>query len=791
MPAEIRGVAPISAAVSAPVVSRLRPDMVYLPRWLGGVFLLLWIGVNLSAQPGEEYLLDPTKGEIDGQMATAVYPAKYRDSDFEAVLPPGGYNVHLSPNGETTELVFPTATWFNPPPNRYRIWVESEWEMTPYSVVLGWAGGEFKGRAPTAALPVAPAGRVIVPSELVTEETKGYGVRFLRAEDHVEGDLARWELTRYRDLRQIGDGVLMPEGKAVAGLWDGERYLALSRPFEVEPGETVAAPLEVPDGDAFLVVSLDRETVAWKVDDFGVSVDLVRGMQVEAADLIVETAARVYALWYDLKPGAVELRAETGRETLPPQTIDLKAGEIERFAGRLVPRPDLEVELLLPPELEDGDLSLAVRSLPEEEVVAKRQAVGPERHLRFEDLPSRILDVELSTRFGAFSRRVDLREGVDAYVLLEPELTVISGHVYRGDERHPGELTFTTTSKETVRAETDPVGGYEVLIVEPVRFVSVELSNVEGAPFVEFFPHALAGRQELDLRVPAADFRLEVVDAWTGQGIAEATVHVRNYLDESVPEGEEDPKRAVNQLVTTDDAGWVSLPPLRKGSVEFKVSAPGYARRPEPTAAEIFGADAGQTFRVALEPLGETVSVQLRLADGRVAAGAEVILLGPGVPASVEYSAQADRRGEVRLPYPAGEARRWVARHPEAGFRIGSWSPARGEESLEAVLPPKAEHPLTLLVVDAWGEEGVGQAGLTLRVGDQRLTGSELAWATFSRVNTDESGSWTGYNLPRSPITVLAWHRDLREVAYSGGLDAMATRIDYPWRGQIAVEAIQ
>ena len=765
--------------------------MACLPRWLGVVAFLLCTGGSLSAQTGEEYLLDPAKGEIDGQLATAVYPAKYQDSDFESVLPPGGYNVHLSPNGETTELIFPTATWFNPPPNRYRIWVESEWEMTPYSVIFGWVGGDFKGRAPTAALPVAPAGRVIVPGELVTDDTKGFGVRFLRAENHVEGDLARWELSRYRDLRQIGDGVLMPEGKAIAGLWDGRRYLALSRPFDVESGEAVVAPLEVPDGDVFLVVSLDRETVAWKVAAFGASVVLGRGTQEQAPDLVVETAARVYALWYDIKPGTVELRAETGRETLPPQTLELEAGEIERFGGRLVPRPDLEVQLLLPQELDRSDLTLQVRTVPGDEVVAERRAVGLERHLRFEDLPSRVLEVELGTRFGPFSRRVDLREGVDGFVLLEPEIIVLSGHVYRGEEGHPGELTFTTTSKETVTIETDPLGAYELLLVEPVRFVSVDLTDVEGAPFVEFFPHALIGRRDLDLHVPAADFRLEVVDSQTGQGIAEATVHVRNYLDEEVPEGEQDPNRSVNQLVKTDDDGWASLPPLRKGSAEFKVSAPGYARMREPTAAQIFGADAKQTFRVALEPLGETVSVQLHLADGRVAAGAEVIILGPGVPASVEHSAQADRRGEVRLPYPAGGARRWLARHPEAGFLARAWSPEPGEETLEAILPAKAEHPLTLQVVDAWGEEGVAQAGLSLRVGDQLLTGGGLAWATYSRVNSDENGFWTGYNLPRASLAVLAWERDARELAYSGGLDAMATRIDYPWRGQIDIEAIR
>lgn len=764
-----------------------------LLRRLAVLAFSIFVAGSSVAQPGEEHLLDPATGEIDGRVATAVYPAQYRDSQFHSVLDPEGFSVHLSPDGQSTELVFPCASWFQPPPGRYRIWVQGESEMTPYSVILGWAGGAFKGRAPTAALPVAPAGRVVVPRTLGASDREGLGIRLLRAEDHVEGDLARWEMSRYRELKEVGDGVLMPAGQALAGLWDGERYLALTRPFAVAPGMTVEAPFEAPGDDAYFVVALDRDEVAWKKDVYGATLSLVRGGAERTPGLKVETATRIFGVWYDLAPGSWELRAETSRATLPPQPIELEAGEIHRFGGQLIPRPDLQVELDLPAVLDrEMELSLEVRSLPLGDIMVERREVGEERSLVFEDLPARRLELDLATPYGSFTQQVDLRAGANDFVVVRPELTVVSGTVFQGDEGHPAELTFSTTSESTrtIQAQTGADGRYEAVLVQPVRFVSVMLEGHDGAPFVEFFPHAITGHRELDLHVPAAEFRLEVVDAATGRGVSDATVFVRNYIAEEVPEGDEEPNRSVNQLVTTDESGWAELPPLREGEVELRVTATGYSKMSEPMKAEISGSSADQSYRVALEPVGETVALELRLPNGAPAAGAEVVLLGPGTPAAVEFSAQANSMGLVELPYPeASLPLQLVARHPEAAFLLRHWAPKSDEQELRATMPAAAEYPLTIQVVEPWGGNSVPQAGIAVKVDGQKLTGGGLAWAARTRVNADENGFWTGHNFPQRAVLVLAWERGLREAAYNGGLDTMATQVDYPWPGPVDIEA--
>lgn len=132
----------------------------------------------------------------------------------------------------------------------------------------------------------------------------------------------------------------MPAGPTIAGLWDAQhqRYVALSRPFEVEPRRSVAAPLERPNEVAQLLVQLlwGEAPLAEKANGPEMMLS-VEGSE-RPPDLRIVTAASVYAVWYDLPPGEAILRAGSDRYTTPEQKVTLTQGRIERLTGQLEPR---------------------------------------------------------------------------------------------------------------------------------------------------------------------------------------------------------------------------------------------------------------------------------------------------------------------------------------------------------------------------------------------------------------------------------------------------------------------
>jgi hypothetical protein len=185
------------------------------------------------------------------------------------------------------------------------------------------------------------AGRVTLPAGFNQERTR-LTLRLLHAGSYLEEGFPRWELSRRKAVHEVGEGVLMPVGLTLVALWDerGERYVALSRPFEVRRRETVPAPLEVPSANTSqLVAQIQRVALARDADDAKIRIMLGRGVRARAPDVQVSAADRSYAIWYDLPPGRAELRAETRDEVLQPLTVSLASGKIERIFGEMMRPP--------------------------------------------------------------------------------------------------------------------------------------------------------------------------------------------------------------------------------------------------------------------------------------------------------------------------------------------------------------------------------------------------------------------------------------------------------------------
>ncbi|MEM1207130.1 MAG: carboxypeptidase-like regulatory domain-containing protein [Acidobacteriota bacterium] len=715
----------------------------------------------------------------------ALYPTLYEGTRAVEILDAEGCEVHMVPlDKPDRELVKPCSTWFVPQPGVYRYWLEREWEITPYSGRVSYSASAFDGHGMSSGLPLGPAGRVVLPEDL---DARGDQMRLLHAGPHTHADLLRQELTRRIARDAVGEGVRMPAGPTIAALWDRQagRYVQLSRPFDLGHRETMPAPLAPPPPDrAHLVVQILRETSAPRPEDASVGVHLVRGGELLEPDMALFLLRRVYALWYDVGPGPARLEAGDRKTVIEPVTLELTAGTIEHTLVELLPRPAIDAEIELPASLRsDEETLLQIRSWPEGEPVEERALEPGEWHRteRFESLPRTSLEVRLVTRLGTVSDVVDLTDGVDAFVHLAPTLTMLTGRVILGDDPHAATLRFTTVDRHTLAVESDAEGAYEATVLAPVRSVEVELSEVGVAPFVEFFPAALEGTVERDFGIPDNRFSVRVVDAVSGQGIADATVTSRNrYLIDAALDPDAD--MAVLQQAITDDGGAAHLPPLRAGDLEVDAVAEGYVRLLEPVTIPVADGDQGTEILVTLEPLGASVDLHLELANGTPAAGAAVVWVGSLERGNILFETLTGADGLASLPRRPGGF--MLVRHDQAGFRVEPWRPS-GYTVMRWRLPA-AGPPLTVRVLGSGGE-GVRRAALALWHGGHALSGRVLAWLTQTRGFADIEGYWSTRHLPAGPIGIAA---GVRGPVPFEPVEALATRLSPPWPEVVELRAL-
>lgn len=742
--------------------------------------------------PQQLYPLEPTSGKIDDRGALAVFPATVEGGRFASALALEDCRVHLTrvpdrgPPSPGSDLTFPCMEWFLPPARRlYLAWVEGDWKITPFSGRIPYSGRASNDRGVQVPLPVTDAGRVTVAPWIATEDS--WTLRLFRAESRFGYD----GLSRAEPIGEVGGGVLMPAGQVVAGLWDEQnaRYLALSRPFKVTARETIEAPLRAPGTGADVFVRLRRAEYASRQEFSAVQLSLVRDEVEIPADLVVPASHSLFAAWYRVEPGEVELRAESETQGLPSQRLELPARQVTAVEGTLQRLPLLDVEVAVPSALDDEEgetLTLELHRMPSREAVARHDLRPGDRLHRFDPVPLSELLVVLETAVGEYESTIDVSNGEDGYLLLEPSIAVLSGTVHLGDDGHPATLRFHSVGRSSAAVESDEEGRYEAILPTPVRSVEIELAERKGSPWVEFFPRPIDGRRELDFHLSAVEVRVRVTDATTGEPIPGATVVFRTHFV-----GRDEIDQSAAQHDQTDAQGEILLPPLREGLLEVRAEAAGYYSMNEPIQAPISDATTDQTVEVTLTPAADRVSVQLRLPGGVAAVGAQVLVVDSLATGSILLSDIADAQGRVKLP-PAPVRGTVLVRHPEAAFLLRDWQPDRGDEKGSETwtltgLPPQ---PLRIQLVNGEGNP-YPRGQLALWIQGRRVSGSVLSWLTSGRPMADLQGSWSANNLPTGNVEVLAWAMRLHEEALRGGLDAFATRVPYPWPDVVEVEVLE
>ncbi len=275
---------------------------------------------------------------IDGatEPGLVFFPAIYSNNELVEILDPETFQVHIvSASEPRNEHVFGAGESVIPPNGSILFWLESDWAMSPFRSLA--VGRSWNGKRVSPKIhPVEPAGRAGV--DLGGKEADAELELWLL---HVERLANEYQFLRWGRLDRTPNGLLMPPGSTVAGLWNPTKHLwtALSRPFQVRAEEKVIIPLTTPSpGESW-----------FKAEVKGVgpgspqSTSLVLSMhnaQFEP-DFFYATAAGMHAFWYNLEPGTAVLSGGNENVYLPSQTIELQNGAISHFDGSFVDRRSL------------------------------------------------------------------------------------------------------------------------------------------------------------------------------------------------------------------------------------------------------------------------------------------------------------------------------------------------------------------------------------------------------------------------------------------------------------------
>lgn len=737
------------------------------------------VGWNEYIQP---WLLSEHSGLI-------VFPAEYLGGTPSEVLNPEGYELRMTKaDNPGEEQVYLVGEPFHPPKGLWRMWLEGEWSITPYTQLISFASQQARRVGPQL-MPIGPGGRVTVLEDQWIDSQ--HELSLLRLGEHPLGGPN--EFLRRRRVSELGKGLLMPEGRAIAVLRNRTgRYIALSRPFSITAETVMPAPLAPPRAEvAHVVLFAQHPGNPWKdpLNDLVLTVEQFG--RKHRPEVVLLTEGGMYGIWYDLAPGSAVL--EGGNEVLyfEQKTLDLAGATIEEVRVPLRERPSLAVDLVLPSLLRERPLSLVMREMPAGREVVREELGRHEERLRIEDrLTHGMLEVILETYLGNFRRRVDLTSIDEGFLAIEPTLIEVFGTVRHGDEEHSASVLFKTIAGDTVEATADENGEYRSLALQPLVWVQVELMGVKQEPWRDFLVPPITSTRQLDFEIPDAVISVRVVDAISGKGIAGASVSVRNnYRAPAGNVGEENSgegrgSRALAQSHLTDTTGLARLAPPRPGQIEITASANDYQRMHEPIVLEISDPPQDREIDLLLEPLGDRIQVRLTLPDGSPAIGAEVMHVGSSNLGEVVFNGQADDAGVVEIPVqPAHGA--ILLRHPQGASGLIERQDWRDENSVEWQFSATAEYPLAIRVVSASEEAPGAGATVCLWIGDRAFSGAALSWLWEGGARTDGNGFWTAHRLPRSPVRVLAISRTA-PCTYP----TLATEIPYPWPPLVDLKAL-
>ncbi len=343
------------------------------------ITLLLALSSFAVSSAQEQIEIDASKGAIGGKVAVAFWPGIEDESGEIRAIEPGGFEGRLVPqDGLDEEWSYPCGTWFQPPPNKYRFWLEGNGMISPFSSVMVYGGGKFQGQGLASITAVVPAGIVRIPTD--TELPAHVTLRLLHLDSHSRGSFLKRGMSRRVSGKSAQDGVLMPEGRVIAVLFDNvlREYVALSHPVEIFSGATTYVWPKPPREGSDLLVALTRPSDVPRKSDHDVAL-LISGIEQgpREPDVVVSTRDRIYGFWYGLHGGAyatLEVRSET--VFLSPQDIVLRQRRVESYSGVLRFLPTIEVGISLPNEIAPTAMALEVLTVAEMRSIRRALAGG-------------------------------------------------------------------------------------------------------------------------------------------------------------------------------------------------------------------------------------------------------------------------------------------------------------------------------------------------------------------------------------------------------------------------------
>lgn len=713
-------------------------------------------------------------GQAGGQVAIEMWPAEGRFSGEVSILP--DCTARLVPVADLDrELSFPCGEPFAPPPGRYLHWVEGADRISPDHLILHYAGGPFQGRNLSIVRGTVPAGEVRfsgVPAE------SDLVLRLLHLDSHVAGDRLFFEFFRRLPAARAGEAVRLPEGRAVAFLYDlgKKEYRALGRPFSVESGkETLLASPTAPATTAVLAIfERPEELESRQADDLAPF--LVIGDRRLAPDLRFGDAARVFAVWYEAAGPSARLELGSERWRIDETFFSLRAGKVETVRPPLLAKPRLTVQVQRPKAWLEKEVHLylvAPRASIRQPIAEQVLGAASDSAI-FPAIPAQPLEVELRVPPFSLRQPIDASDARDHELIFEPQPIELEGQVFVGDTPLPGaEITFLVNRLQALpEARQDRVtvtsgaeGRYRATLFAPGHFpIQVALPDRGGLPF-QIFPRSyIAASGVLDFHLPDNRFRVQVVDERSGRGIAGAEVEFESSFGEQL-------SSVISTADHTGEDGRLDLPPFHPGRLQLRVRAACYQEENQEIGiAEI---DRGRPVRIALRRLAEGDPVTILLEGGRPAVAAKAALFTGTTDNSLQWwQGNTDEEGKIELPRDRSGSFLLV-RHPAAGALA---LPAALVGDI--VRLPQRAPDLELRVRDRAGEPAP-TAALAFRLGGVDVAGRALSFLLGNPLPaTDRAGTFQATGLPAQRIEVLAWADALLDEALSGALAGQATPID-------------
>jgi hypothetical protein len=714
---------------------------------------------------------DSATGVINGRIALMFWPAADTTAGkVTTFLPVDDCRVILAPWTDfTAERSYGCGEWFQPAEGRYQAWLEMGSDrVSPTAATINYGAERFEGRGQLIVMPAGAGGRVTLAPDVPL--AAGQEVSLINFDSCCRVTIAVPFTRRLADVAALHGGVMMPAGHVFTGVFDQRTRdaVAIARPVVIDAGKAVtAAPRPPAAGLSDVFASLGRPRIRRAREEDVVELTLGG----KKPDMLFDGDDRIYAAWFGVRSGTASFTAVSKTLRLQARTLTLGSGRVTTIREELKTLPSVRVSLLSP-KYAFGDEPLNVDVMPPSSIQSIRTAAvraGEETVL--ESLPAGPLDVVLRVGPWRFHQSVDLTAGADQNVIFDPHPITVSGEVFYGRERAAHAEVAFEADDGFVKSTADGDGRYRLTLWhgDDAWTAHVSIPERPGPPFVDGFLQINESRT-LDFRVPRTSYRVYVVDAVSGHGIAGAHVGATNIFRRNPEEGE----MTLLQQAVSDDSGLADLAPLREGMIDIQAQADGYTDSGK-VHGTVDGAESSSSFEVRLQPVGETVAVRLRMSDGRPAGLAE--LHAVSAPDGIQrplWMGRSDERGVVQVPRSV-DGSLLLIRSPQAASAIRRFDATAAEG---IVLEP-AGAPIRV--------SAPSRTRFALWIDGVRVTGPAVTFLTWSSEASDAEGTWWAKNLPARPLRVLAWRRTPVQEIAAGLRDANATTIPYPWPSTVTL----